>query len=667
NLPVLSLPTDQPRPSHRTSGGGAWPVTIEASLYRQLTALSQQSGCTLFMTLLAAWQLLLARYSTQLDIAVGSPVAGRLHSETEPLIGFFVNTLVLRTDLTGNPSFRVLLERVRRTTLTAFDHQLVPFDRLVEELQPERSLSHTPLVQAMFTLQNFGTETLNAAGLAISPLVFESKVAKFDLMLTLAERPDGLHGELEYSTDLYHAPTIERMIGHFRTLLTAICANPGQPIMNLALLTAPEREQLLVTWNATGASYPQVPSLVALIEAQVERTPDAVAVELEDVRLSYGELDRRANQLANHLRQLGVGPDVCVGVCVARSPELVVGLLGVLKAGGAYIPLDPEYPSERLHYMLEQSQASVLLTQHSLVHQLPGAAHVICLDVEWETIAQQPATLPAISLTPEHLAYVVYTSGSTGQPKGVAIPHRGLLNLVEWHRERYAITAADRATHLAGLGFDAAVWELWPYLASGASIHLVDEELRVDPKRLVAWLAEQRITICFMPTPLAEAALSEQWPQASPLRYLLTGGDALRRYPPRNLPFTLVNHYGPTENTVVTTCIEVAPDDASASPPPIGRPIANTQVYLLDTQLQPVPIGVPGELYIAGAGLAHSYLNRPDQTAERFIPNPHGTEPGSRLYRTGDLARYRADGNIEFGGRIDHQVKLRGFRIELGE
>ncbi|HEY0735024.1 MAG TPA: amino acid adenylation domain-containing protein, partial [Herpetosiphonaceae bacterium] len=670
NLPVLNLPTDEPRPSRRTSSGGALPVTIEASLHRQLTALSQQSGCTLFMTLLAAWQVLLSRYSSQLDIAVGSPVAGRLHSETEPLIGFFVNTLVLRTDLADNPGFRALLERVRRTTLTAFDHQMVPFDRLVEELQPERSLSHTPLVQTMFTLQNFGAETLNAAGLAISPLVFESKIAKFDLMLTLTEHPDGLHGELEYSTDLYRSPTIERMIGHFHTLITAICANPDQPVMRLPLLTAPEREQLLATWNATAISYPQVQSLVALIEAQVERTPDAVAVEFEHARLSYRELNRQSNQLAHHLRQLGVGPDVRVGVCVERSLEMVVGLLGVLKAGGAYIPLDPEYPIERLHYMLEHSQAPVLLTQQSLAHQLPGAAHVICLDAEWQTIERQPQTNPGVPVATDNLAYVIYTSGSTGLPKGVMISHRSLINHMQWMIEAFPLAGDDRVLQKTPFSFDASVWEFYAPLLTGARLVMARPGGHQEIDYLIEEITSRGITTLQVVPSVLKVLLEHGLDTCVSLTRVFCGGEALAaeladRFFER-MSADLINLYGPTEATIETLTWQCS-SDQRRQVIPIGRPISNVQAYILDAHQHLVPVGVPGELYLGGASLARGYLNRADVTAEKFIPDPFSPDAGAHLYRTGDLARYREHGVIEYLGRIDHQVKLRGFRIELGE
>jgi amino acid adenylation domain-containing protein len=438
--------------------------------------------------------------------------------------------------------------------------------------------------------------------------------------------------------------------------------------LDLPLLTAAERLTLLVEWNDTQASYPKDLCIHQLIEAQVERSPEAIAVVCEEQQLTYRQLCERANCLAHYLRVLGVGPEVLVGICTQRSLEMVVGLLGILKAGGAYLPLDPAYPFERLAFMLEDAQVPVLLTTEHLVEKLPTTwAQVISLDSDWELIAQHSCENPTQNTTSDNLAYVIYTSGSTGKPKGVEIQHRGLVNLVTWHQRLYNVTPQDRATQLAGPAFDASVWELWPYLAAGASIHILSAETcSVSPSKLWEWLTESAITICFLPTPLAQTMLA-QWPQGLALRALLTGGDKLHRVPQKALPFCLVNHYGPTENTVVTTWAPVAAGIKTDAPPPIGRPIANTQIYLLDAKNQLVPIGMPGELHIGGDSLARGYRNRPELTNEKFIPNPFSNSPGDRLYKTGDLARYLSDGNIEFLGRIDDQVKIRGFRIELGE
>ncbi len=666
---LLSLPTDRPRPSVQTFTGAYQEFALSVELTNGLTQLSQQQGATLFMTLLAAFDTLLYRYTGQSDILVGSPIANRNRSEIEGLIGFFVNTLVLRTDLSGNPSFSELLTRIREMAMDAYSHQDLPFEMLVETLQPQRYLSHTPLFQVMFVLQNAPISTIELTGLTVSLLPTESATAKFDLSLAMQNTATGLVGVWEYNTDLFDAGTIERMTGHFVTLLEGIVANPQQPISQLPLLTEFEQQQLLVEWNDTQVDYPQDQCIHQLFEKQVERTPDAVAVVFENQQLTYYELNCRANQLAHYLKSLGVKADVLVGICVERSLEMVVGLLGILKADGAYVPLDPEYPSERLRFMLEDAQVQVLLTQQRLLDKLPELqANFVCLDTDAQVISQSSQENLITATKASNLAYVIYTSGSTGQPKGVLVAHHGLLNLVFWHQRAFEITSLDKATQLAGTAFDAAVWELWPYLTAGASIYLVKPEILVSPVDLQDWLKSKKVTISFLPTPVAEQLLSLEWTETTALRTILTGGDKLHRYPSRLVPFQIVNNYGPTENTVVTTSgIVVSYGQDNNISPPIGRPIANTQIYILDKYLRPVPIGVPGELHIGGAGLARGYLNRPELTQEKFIPNPFSTDPDSRLYKTGDLARYLSDGSIEYLVRIDHQVKVRGFRIELGE
>ncbi|MFB2922784.1 amino acid adenylation domain-containing protein [Aerosakkonema sp. BLCC-F2] len=496
----------------------------------------------------------------------------------------------------------------------------------------------------------------------------DTGTAKFDLTLELDERPEGIIGRIEYSTDLFDASTISRLIGHFQALLEGVVANPNARISELPVLTEAERHQLLVEWNNTTTEYPFDKCIHQLFEEQVEHTPDAVAVVFEGKQLTYRELNAKANQLAHYLQTLGVKPEVLVGICVERSLEMLVGLLGILKAGGAYVPIDPAYPSERIAYILDDSQLSVLLTQKQLITSLPKhQTQVICLDSDWEEISTESDLPPITTVTPENLAYAIYTSGSTGKPKGVLIPHSGLLNLVFWHQRILEITSSDRTTQLAGTAFDASVWEMWPYLASGASIYLVKPDILLSPEKLRDWVVERKITITFVPTPIAEKLLSLQWPCDGALRIMLTGGDKLHQYPSASIPFNIVNNYGPTENTVVTTSGLVVCDRTDNSLPHIGRPIDNTQIYILDRYLQPVPIGVPGELHIASFGLARGYLNRPDLTQEKFIPNPFSNQPSDRLYKTGDLARYLPDGNIEFLGRIDNQVEIRGFRIELGE
>jgi amino acid adenylation domain-containing protein len=663
---LLSLPTDRPRSAIQTFNGTHQEFALSPKLTEKLTQLSREQGVTLFMTLLAAFNILLYRYTGESDILVGSPIANRNESEIEGLIGFFVNTLVLRTDLSGNPSFRELLIRVRETTLGAYDRQDLPFEMLVEALQPERNLSYTPLFQVMFALQNNPLSSIELAGLEVSPIKLKSTIAKFDLTLGMETRSSGLVGVWSYNTDLFDGSTIERMTGHFVTLLEGIVADPQERISQLPLLTEVERQQLLIEWNQTQADYPSDKCIHQLFESQVKRTPNAIAVVFENEQLTYSELNNRANQLANYLQSFGVGADVLVGICVERSIEMVIGLLGILKAGGAYVPLDPEYPQERLSFMLEDTQVKVLLTQKRILSQLPQhQAEIVCLDDDWSIISQSSSDNLTTNVKSSNLAYVIYTSGSTGQPKGVMIEHQGLLNLIFWHQNAFEITSKDKATQLAGTAFDAAVWELWPYLTVGASVHLVKSEILLSPVNLQDWLQSKEITISFVPTPVAEQLLSLEWTENTTLRTILTGGDKLNQYPSSLVPFQLVNNYGPTESTVVTTSgIVVSEPQNNYASPSIGRPIANTQVYILDRYLQPVPVSVPGELHIGGASLARGYLNRLDLTQQKFISNPFGN---SKLYKTGDLVRYLPDGNIEYLGRIDNQVKIRGFRIELGE
>ncbi|WP_442941022.1 amino acid adenylation domain-containing protein [Nostoc sp.] len=670
---LLSLPTDRPRAAVQTFTGATKEFTLSVELTKRLAKLSQQRGCTLFMTLLTAFDILLYRYTGQADILVGTPIANRDRSEIEGLIGFFVNTLVMRTDLAGDPSFNELLGRVRQVALGAYAHQDLPFEMLVDALQPERNLSYTPLFQVMFALQNAPMSELELANLTISSIPYQSTTAKFDLTLLMYNSAAGLASVWEYNTNLFDTSTIERMSGHFVTLLEGIVANPEEQISQLPMLTQVEQHQLLVEWNQTAVEYPLDKCLHQLFEEQVERTPNAVAVVFENEQLTYRELNCRANQLAHYLQSLGVKPDVLVGICVERSLEMVVGLLGILKAGGAYVPLDPDYPTERLSFMLKDAQVPVLLTQQQLLKELPGhQAQVVCLDTDWQSISKSCQDNAITAVQANNLAYVIYTSGSTGRPKGVLVTHQSLLNLIFWHQHAFEITPLDKATQLAGTAFDAAVWELWPYLTAGASVYLVRSETLHSPIHLRDWLTSKKITIGFLPTPLAEKLLSLEWDESVALRTMLVGGDKLHYYSSDLVPFKVVNNYGPTENTVVTTSgLVVSNRQYTISSPPIGRPIANVQTYILDSNLQPVPIGVPGELYIGGSSLASGYLNRSELTQEKFISNPFDkTEvksQKSKLYKTGDLARYLPDGNIEYLGRIDNQVKIRGFRIELGE
>ena len=680
-ISMLNLPTDT-RPAVPTYQGARQLLQLPKSLSEALETLSQQEEVTLFMTLLAAFKILLYRYTQQEDIAVGSAIANRNRSEIESLIGFFVNSLVLRTDLSGNPTFRELLSRVKEVALGAYAHQDLPFEKLVEELHPERNLNQNPLFQVVFALQNAPMSALELPNLILSPLEFDTQTTRFDLEFHLWEREPnnqlwvdsskGISGFVIYRTDLFDEATITRMLGHFQILLEGIVANPEERIANLPLLSQIEQHQLLIEWNNTQVDYPQDRCIHQLFENQAEQTPDSTALVFGDVEtrhvasLTYKELNLRSNKLAHYLKKLGVQAEVLVGLCVERSFDMIIGMLGILKAGGAYVPLDPTYPHERLNFLFEDAQVPILLTHERWIEKLGNHnSDVICLDKDWEIIAEEIEDHLPSQVTVGNLAYVIYTSGSTGKPKGVQIEHRGLLNLVFWHQKAFAVSHLDRATQIAGVAFDACVWEILPYLSAGASIYFVNDEIRLNPEHLRDWLISKAITICFLPTPLAEKVLTLDFPNNAALRILLTGGDKLHQYPLADHVFQVVNNYGPTENTVVTTSGNVKNKDNIA--PAIGRPIDNTQVYILDKHLQLVPIGVPGELYISGDGLARGYLNLSDLTVEKFISHPFNHESKARLYKTGDLVRYQLDGKIEFLNREDEQVKIRGYRIELGE
>ncbi|MUH00601.1 amino acid adenylation domain-containing protein, partial [Scytonema sp. UIC 10036] len=672
---LLSLPTDRPRPAIQTFAGAHQDFAITGELTRKLAKLSQEQGVTLFMTLLAAYNTLLYRYTGQTDILVGSPIANRDRSEIEGLIGFFLNTLVLRTNLAGNPSFSELLSQVREVALGAYAHQNLPFEMLVEVLQPERNLSYSPLFQVMFVLQNTPMSEVEIAGLTISSLSAQNTIAKFDLTLSMHNSPTGLVGAWEYNTDLFDASTIERMTGHFVTLLEGIVANPKEQILQLPLLTQPEQQQLLVGWNDTGVDYPLDKCIHQLFEEQVERTPDAVAVVYENEQLTYHQLNCRANQLAHYLRSLGVKPDTLVGICVKRSLEMVVGLLGILKAGGAYVPLDPDYPTDRLRFVLEDAALPVLLTQQSLLEFLPEfTAQVVCLDSDRQLITQHSLENSLSGSQPENLAYVIYTSGSTGQPKGVEVSHKGVVNFLASMSVCPGVTDADTFFAVTTISFDIAALELYLPLVVGAKVVVVAREVASDGTRLLLELQQSGTTV-MQATPATWQMLLASGLSTQKLGMkLLCGGEALNAQLAHQLLQTdseVWNLYGPTETTIWSSIYQLRNEpqqlqtrSAIAS---IGRPIANTQIYILDTQLQPVPLGVAGELHIGGASLARGYLNRPELTQEKFIPNPFSADPDSRLYKTGDLARYLPDGNIEYLGRIDNQVKVRGFRIELSE
>jgi len=661
---VLELPADHPRPAIQSFQGAQVSFQLSPALSEYLRVLSQQEQATLFMTLLAAFQALLSRYTGQEDMVVGSPIANRNQPETERLIGYLVNMLVLRTDLSGAPSFRELLRRVRGTALDAYAHQDLPFEKLVEALQPERSLSYSPLFQVMFALENATPASFEVAGVTWQALEIASAASKVDLALSLRASQQGLSGFFEYNTDLFEAATIKRMVGHWRTLLEGIVANPDQSIATLPLLAEAERQQILVDWNATAGLYPADQCFHQLFEAQAARTPDAVAVVCADQQLTYRQLNERANQVAHYLCQLGVGPEALVVLYLKRSVDLLVGLLGIHKAGGAYVPIDPNYPKERIALILEDSQARVVVTQASLAHTLPGdQAQIICLDRDWPTIAGQRQDNPASGVKPDHLAYIIYTSGSTGKPKGVLVTHRGLPNIAELLRQVYGTGPTSRVLQVASISFDASMWDLLMALPAGGTLYLATDEERIPGPDLLRLLQEQEITIATL-TPSALTALPDA--DLPALKIISSVAEActaeiVSRWSKGRRFF---NGYGPTETTIGATLAECTD---SGYTPSIGRPYLNMQAYVLDRHLQPVPVGVVGELCVGGVGLARGYHQRPDLTAEKFILHPFSADPTARLYRTGDLVRWRSDGTLEFAGRLDDQVKIRGFRIELGE
>ncbi|MEA2692905.1 MAG: hypothetical protein QOJ16_2292, partial [Acidobacteriota bacterium] len=671
---ILDLPTDRPRPPLQTFNGARRPLLVDLALTHTLQDLSQREDASMFMTLQAGLAILLCRCGNQEEVLTGTPMANRTRVELERLIGFFVNTLVLRTDLIGDPSFRALLTRVRETTLGVYAHHDLPLERILEELQPERDLSRNPLFQVVFAFQNAPMPPLVAPGLTLSPFEIEERTSRFDLELDLRDTGAGFGGWIGYNTDLFEAATVERMTRHYAALLAAAASEPDRRISELSLLSAAERAELLVERNQTATDYPREAAIHALFAAQAATAPEALAVVAREGRLTYRQLDRRANHLAHRLRRAGVGPESLVGIAAERSLEGIVGLLAILKAGGAYLPLDPTYPAERLAFMIADAGASVILAQPDLAAALPtGGARVVALAGE-EKERDDP---PAVWTGPESLAYVIYTSGSTGRPKGVAVPHRAVVRLVKG--TGYArFDAAEVFLQFAPVAFDASTFEIWGALLNGSRL-AVHPPGTPSVAELGRFLAESGCTTAWLTAGLFHEVMDSAPASLSGLKQLLAGGDALS--PPHvrralsELGCTLINGYGPTEGTTFTCCnpLNVGDLDRLAASVPIGRPIANTRVYILDPYGNPAPAGVPGELHIGGDGLARGYINRPELTAERFVPNPFGDASGvagERLYATGDLVRWPASGSageIEFLRRIDHQVKVRGFRIELGE
>ena len=687
-LPLLSLPLDSPRPALQSYRGSRIPIELSESLTAALNELSRQEGVTLFVTLMAAINTLLYRYTGQEDIIVGFPIADRNWGAASGSIGFFVNTLVARTDLLGEPTFRELLLRVRDVCVGAYAHQDLPFEKLVQELRLNRDLSRNPLFQVMFTFQNMPLAYPVVPELCSTPISIDNGTSKLDLTLSLAERERQLIGFFEYCTDLFDHTTIERMADHFRTLLECITANRNHSIAKLAFLTEIERHQLLVEWNDTKSDYSNGSCIHELFESQVEKTPDAIAVEYDEDKLTYREINGRANQLAHYLRRLGVGRESLVGICLERSVEMIIGVLGILKAGGAYLPLDPAYPTERLRFMLGDAGVSVLLTVEELesrgwmpvLRKAEGAENgdpqmkVVCLDRDGRTIRGESKDNPSLETSADGIAYVIYTSGSTGTPKGVLGLHRGAVNRFAWMWRTYPFGPNEKCCAKTSLSFVDSVWEIFGPLLQGVPLVLIPDEILKDPQRLVCCLRDNLVTrIGLVPSFLKTLldvfpCLQDDVPN---LTLWSCSGESLpkeivERFQKSMPDGTLLNLYGSSEVSADVACYNTRTTNSNRDIP-VGRPLSNTQLYIVDSNLQLVPIGIPGEICVGGDGLALGYLNRPDLTAEQFIANPFNSDPRSRLYRTGDLARYLADGNIEFIGRVDNQVKIRGFRIELGE
>jgi amino acid adenylation domain-containing protein len=666
---TLNLPSDRPRPLVASYRGGMYPFALSRELTDALKALSQREHVTLFMTMVAAFQSLLHRYSGQDDILIGTTISDRRRPEVQNLLGLFLNTVVLRGNLAGNPSFRDLLRQARKVTLEAQMHQDVPFDVLVQELQPERHAGQHPLFQVMLAFEP--PLPSHPSGWTITAMDVKMNISQFDLYLELDERPEGLIGRFEYSSDLFDEATIVRMFGHWQTLLQGIVVHPDRCLSDLPLLTPAERQQMLVEWNATATTSPQDQCLHQLFEAQAARTPDAPALLFASQQMSYRELNEKVQQLAWYLQHQGVGPDVPVGIYVERSLDMLVALLGILKAGGAYVPLDPAYPQERLAYMLQDSQALLLVTQQKLLERLPAQCPpAICLDSEWQTIAasaQQGSQEVLHKISPEHLAYIIYTSGSTGRPKGVQIPHQAAVNLLLHMQQYLEISDQDLFLGITSLSFDTAVAELFLPLITGARLLLETRETLTDGVALLGEITTWHPTM-IQATPATWRMLLDAGLSTLQRTRIISTGEALDRELRDRLlalqPAAFWNLYGPTETTIWSTAHRIT---GQTEPLVIGRPIANTQTYILDAHRLPVPTGVPGELYIGGAGLACGYLHQPELTAEKFVANPFSDDPTSRLYRTGDLVRYLPDGTMEYLGRIDDQVKIRGLRIELGE
>ncbi len=694
DIPVLQLPGASLHPSAQLlsqgSQGASQLLELPQRLLEALENLSQQAEVTLFMTLLAAFQTLLHRYTGQTDLAIGTPIANRHQSELEELIGFFVNSLVLRTNLEGDPTFLELIARVRDVALAAYDHQDLPFEKLVEELQPVRNLGQNPLFQVVFALQNTPMTQLELPGLILSPVDLETKTSRFDLEFYVWicgdnfrnlwgkgwQHADGLRGMVVYNTELFEASAIASLLKHFQTLLEGIVANPNTPLSALPLLTTEDQRELLHRWSRHQCSNSSNECIHHRFEAQVRERPDAIALQFGNQQFTYQQLNQGSNQLARYLQRLGIGTEMPVGICLERGIEAIAAMVAILKAGGVYVPLDPSYPAERLRFMVEDAGITVVLSEANWVGELQTAATtVICLQQAWDAIAQESDQNLSTLCTADRLAYVIYTSGSTGTPKGVMVPHRAVNRLV-CNTDYVQITAGDRLAQVANLAFDAATFEVWGALLNGAHLIGIEREITLSPADFSDILQQQNISILFLTTALLNQTVSHIPDAFRSLKYLLFGGetanvDRVRSLVKQGKPQHLLHVYGPTENTTFSTWYEIQEILETAATIPIGRAIANTQVYVLDAHQNPVPAGVIGEIYLGGNGLAKGYLNRPKLTAEKFIDCSSGNwERGIKngfLYRTGDRALYYPNGNLEFLGRIDNQIKIRGFRVELSE
>ncbi|HEX2205515.1 MAG TPA: amino acid adenylation domain-containing protein [Longimicrobium sp.] len=677
---VLELPTDRPRPAEQSFRGAAPRFRLPGALYHRLKALARREGATLYMTMLAAFDVLMARWSGQTDVVTATGTATRRLREVEGLIGMFVNVLPLRVDLSGDPTFAELVGRVRRSTLDAYAHQDVAFEAIVEAVAPPRDLSRNPLVQVGFSFHDAAIPDLALPDVKLElEVALSNGTSKFDMGIIViphAEQRLGREGDddgftivWEHATDLFDAATIERMFAHFHALLEAAAADPEARISALPLLDAEARARMLALAAGEARAYDFDTPVHAHVERWARETPDALALRDGAGSLSYAALNERANRIARALRRMGVCEETTVALCVARGADLFAAQLGAMKAGAAFVPLEPSHPAERLRALLEESGAALVVTREADRGGLPGdGPRVLSLDGDALGIEGEDAGDLGVAVHPESLAYVIFTSGSTGRPKGVGVPHRALAGFVRAHQETFGIHAADRSSQVGQAIFDASVWEVWPCLAAGASVHVFDDETRAEPERLRARVLAEGITVVgYVPATLAPAFVAGPWPADAPLRWVHSGGDRMRARPPRGAPFRMANAYGPTETTVIAVTGEVAPADAEAGDPPLGGPLPNARAYVLDRALEPVPTGVPGEIHLGGPGVARGYLGRPAATAAAFVPDPFSARPGARMYRTGDRGRWRADGRLEFLGRADDQVKIRGIRVEPGE